>query len=357
MVKEPLIPYALKGNRIVYIDDVDRGRACGCTCPKCGQRLQARKGIIREHHFSHDGDKPCKGAYEETMHRLAIQILQDEKCVMAPPYKNVVPSRLLRFERVETEVRSLGNGIRPDVVGTCADGTTICIEVRCTHAVDEDKLHKIIGQGLNCLEIDIREHRMDETELRRFLLSSAEDRKWLNHPEYERLYQEKEAEREAQRQKDEAERRRKQKEIEERRAAQLSKIQAQAGASKPIIPLVGEEEPKEPVREREIVPHPAIGLLQDGPLKDYYERLHPHDIFKEYTEEKTVVVNLGLSYSRRAIFVIHVNKPYKDVRLPFHLSRITFEGSRLVHEHIGAYRNEKMAEKTQLQLKDDVSKL
>ena len=105
----------------------------------------------------------------------------------------------------------------------------------------------------------------------------------------------------------------------------------------------------------EEVPHPTISPLQDGPLKNYYEGLHPHDIFKEYREETTVVVNFGLSYSRRSVFVIHVNQPYKGVRLPFHLSRITTVDGTLNYEHIGAYTSENWAEWRLLKLKDDVS--
>ena len=35
---------ALKEGKLVYIDDVERGLKCGCTCPACGEALIARKG-------------------------------------------------------------------------------------------------------------------------------------------------------------------------------------------------------------------------------------------------------------------------------------------------------------------------
>lgn len=94
--------------------------------------------------------------------------------------------------------------------------------------------------------------------------------------------------------------------------------------------------------------------MEDGPIKDYYENLHSHDVFKEYTEAHTVVTNFGLSYSKRVIFVIHVNMAYKSVRFPFHLSRITYGENGFEYEHIGAYSTEQMAEWKYLKLKEDI---
>ncbi|MBQ8050742.1 MAG: hypothetical protein IJ197_04115 [Bacteroidaceae bacterium] len=331
--KKVRIPYALKDGRIVYIDDVERGLACGCTCPKCGQPLKARKGEVREKHFAHHGDVECKGAYEETKHRLAIQILQDEKRVMAPPYENVALQEQLIFSDVDVEVRNMAEGIIPDVVGTCNDGTKICIEVRCTHAVDEEKLSKIRALGLHCLEIDIRKHRMDEAELRTFLLDSVEERKWLNHPEYEKSYQEKKANEE------------------ERNKAPQEKMHQASQALNRHGASTDSNNRKEPTYEYKVVPRPEVAPLTDGPIKDYYENLHPHGTFHEYTEAHTVAVNYGLSLNRKSIFVIHAERFLEGVRLPFHLSRITFKDGEYVAEHIGAYPYESMAERTYLSLK------
>ena len=39
---------------VLSIDKVERGLACGCVCPACGTRLEARKGEIVRHHFAHE---------------------------------------------------------------------------------------------------------------------------------------------------------------------------------------------------------------------------------------------------------------------------------------------------------------
>ena len=43
--------YGLKEGKLLHISEVPRGLACGCVCPACGDRLVARQGPLREHHF------------------------------------------------------------------------------------------------------------------------------------------------------------------------------------------------------------------------------------------------------------------------------------------------------------------
>ena len=60
----PRINVALKDNKIVTIDEVERGLECGCVCIHCHARLKARKGDEREHHFAHhdgQGTMACYG--------------------------------------------------------------------------------------------------------------------------------------------------------------------------------------------------------------------------------------------------------------------------------------------------------
>ena len=47
------IPYGLVDDRIVHVDDVPRGKACGARCASCDSDLVARKGEVRIHHFAH----------------------------------------------------------------------------------------------------------------------------------------------------------------------------------------------------------------------------------------------------------------------------------------------------------------
>lgn len=43
--------------QLITIENTMRGLACNCTCASCGEPVVARKGLIREHHFSHHSNK------------------------------------------------------------------------------------------------------------------------------------------------------------------------------------------------------------------------------------------------------------------------------------------------------------
>ena len=62
--------YALSPNKeIVYIDEVENGLKCNCTCISCGERLLAKNGgSYREHHFSHESGHDCGGNKETILH-------------------------------------------------------------------------------------------------------------------------------------------------------------------------------------------------------------------------------------------------------------------------------------------------
>ena len=194
--KDPKIPYALDANgELVHVDSVPNGDDCGCVCIECGKPMcAANEGKKNTHYFRHQGGgkDECYKAKEYVYHKMAIEILEEEKCIMAPSYKYFIPSGKMHFVTMKAEVRDAYKHRRPDVIGVTEDGTRICIEIFYSHKVEPDKLQEIVEEGVNCLEIDIRKQEMNRESLRKFLLESIEYRQWLNHPEYEKIYQEEE---------------------------------------------------------------------------------------------------------------------------------------------------------------------
>lgn len=52
-------PFGLRNGIIISVDDLaeeERGLACDCVCPNCGDKFQARMGNVRIHHFAHSGE-------------------------------------------------------------------------------------------------------------------------------------------------------------------------------------------------------------------------------------------------------------------------------------------------------------
>lgn len=69
----PKIDYAIDASgKLVHVDDVPTGLKCGCRCPCCDEKLEAKNaGKKREHHFAHASGCECSGAYESMLHLLA----------------------------------------------------------------------------------------------------------------------------------------------------------------------------------------------------------------------------------------------------------------------------------------------
>lgn len=176
------------GHFVSINDVVANGLGCGCICPNCKQQLIAKtKGDKRKPHFAHynpqqSADK--KKCYEQTMHKLAKNIIEENLSIMLPAL-DCIPCKKVSFIKVEKEERNDSKDLQPDIVGITEDGMRIAIEIKYTHAVDSIKLHKIIYNNLTCLEVDISKRNMDINELQEFLCESDKDREWLNNPDYE----------------------------------------------------------------------------------------------------------------------------------------------------------------------------
>lgn len=178
---EPLLNYALDGNGVlVHVDNVAKGKACGCFCPSCKKPLYAKHGRKRMHHFAHAFDHDCKGAYETVLHLLAKEVLQEVGQIMLPLSTNDgFPSGLVKLTNLEIEKWDERYRIKPDVEGILENGERLLVEFLVSHRVDEKKRQVIIDNHLKCVEIDINYQALDKADLREFLTNSKEDREWV----------------------------------------------------------------------------------------------------------------------------------------------------------------------------------
>ena len=184
--KDPQLTYALDAlGKMIYIGNVEkRGLSCNCRCPKCNEPLEAKLGHEggRQAHFAHRKGSDCHGSYMTALHKLAEQIIEEEKAIMAPAYKEIGRQKL-SFVQVEVEQRVERKDLQPDIVGITADGLRWAIEVRNTHEVNDTKTAKLVESNITCLEIDVREQKLED--LKSFILESAENREWINNPNYD----------------------------------------------------------------------------------------------------------------------------------------------------------------------------
>jgi len=159
-----------RSNRVVHISAVDRGRACDCLCPGCGAPLEAVKGSVRQHHFRHAVEVECEGAAESAIHLAAKQLIRERRQLILSEYvlsawrrdstrrihrdtEVVVPGGTTRsFDTVEEECDV--RGMRADLLAM-EGNRPLMIEIRYTHAVDEEKREKIQAANISAIEIDL----------------------------------------------------------------------------------------------------------------------------------------------------------------------------------------------------------
>ncbi len=159
-----------KDGQVRSVDEVDRGLACECICPACGEQVLARQGEVREWHFAHASGADCAAGAESALHLAAKQVLLD-RMGMALPAISVAESMTLPDGRIgrgsasrnevwvdfsSVQVEQPIGSIKPDVVAIVGK-TMLFVEIAVTHFIDADKQSVIDQLGVPTVEVDLSE--------------------------------------------------------------------------------------------------------------------------------------------------------------------------------------------------------
>lgn len=168
-----LNPYGLdKNNNLVCVDDVPQGLDCGCVCPTCKVDFIAKKGEERIHHFAHRYDDNSCLHIQETYYLRLKEILERNKQIMLPWYKNMQPIQV-QLKNITEEIR-IDKRILPDLVVETEDGVLIHIRFR-------RKRGKSLSVNENDVYLELDANEIKINDLERFLLDSVENKKWINY--------------------------------------------------------------------------------------------------------------------------------------------------------------------------------
>ena len=171
-----LIPYGMdSAGKIVHVDVVPRGKACGLVCPNCEAPLVARKGSVRQHHLAHSPSTPtCEGWLHATAKMILYQRIEDAIATNSDlpiRWSHVCPAPenpAAALEETPHEQNMLRKGIldsvaleqglskwdiRPDIVCFSADKPRVLIEIVDTHPPEK----QVIDTRLPVLEIHVSE--------------------------------------------------------------------------------------------------------------------------------------------------------------------------------------------------------
>jgi competence protein CoiA len=181
-------------NQITHISEVARGLSCQCFCVVCGERMVAKKGDEREHHFAHESNKSaCEVNHETLLHKFAKRVIQEAGGLVVPTsHKYRLPNVSqfnnsqavwLQFERIEEEIKI--ENIRPDLIGY-TNGIAVLIEVAFSSFANAEKMAKIQKLELFALEIDLSQFHPESFEpenAKETILRETEIKNWLFCPE------------------------------------------------------------------------------------------------------------------------------------------------------------------------------
>ena len=176
MPEHALISYGMKYGALVHVRDVERGSACGCTCPSCKSPLVAKKGERRIKHFAHYGAS-CIWYPQTIAHLLAKKVIEDEMKLFVPGFfagKHGIDGKVYEISDVKTETKF--GGVIPDLMVKIKDRWLI-VEIFVTHAVSAEKLKRIEQLGVPCLEIPIS-HSIEYEQIKQILLN-PHNGQWL----------------------------------------------------------------------------------------------------------------------------------------------------------------------------------
>lgn len=200
------LPFGIRDGKLIHISDLsinERGLNCNCVCPKCGEKLIAKMGDIRKHHFSHFNDK-CDYALETSIHLFAKEVLEQYKKIVLPElilkysvnfnklsdfdsntYINplelrtisIVKEQELTFDKVDIEERI--DNIIPDIV-LYKNNIPIIVEIAVTNFVSTRKKDKIRKLGISAIEIDLHDYNFfDKEKLKNAVIYETKCKKWI----------------------------------------------------------------------------------------------------------------------------------------------------------------------------------
>jgi hypothetical protein len=185
--------------KIVHIDEVESGHACGCDCPACGRPLVAKHhpSGTRADHFAHYVNSDCVGVVdgpggpETPLHRYAVRLIAEKKSLVVPAVVveefggiwHGSPEGRKHYLNAEFETRY---GPRKPDVTLCSSCEKLFVEVVVSHRCDEDKIAWIQDGKHPTVEIylgEIQDEFLPKEKLDQIILESS-PRAWLYSPEW-----------------------------------------------------------------------------------------------------------------------------------------------------------------------------
>ena len=161
------LKYALLGDHLVSIEEVENGKECNCLCPHCKAPLIAKnKATKKTKHFAHYRLADCNHGTETALHLMAKNIIAETCSIFVPyfpkiEYDDMQKGKVVTFEKAAVE-EALSSSIRGDVI-LYSGSSYLNVEIKVTHEVDLDKTIELFNLGIPTIEVDLSDIKSDFT--------------------------------------------------------------------------------------------------------------------------------------------------------------------------------------------------
>lgn len=160
-------------NKLLHINEVERGIACNCSCPECGDSLIARKGEKNQYHFAHSSGIECKSAPETAIHKLAKEIIleNEEICLNE--------KSIYQYDSCELE-KSYELKIIDAIVTKGQE--TLFVEIVVTNNISKEKEEILLNSGYSTLVIDLQsiDREIERDQLEKEVLANCNNRRIIS---------------------------------------------------------------------------------------------------------------------------------------------------------------------------------
>ena len=184
--------------KIVHISEIERGLACSCVCPSCGDMLVARKGTEVGHHFAHSSGEDCKNGFTASLYYAFLRGISELGYIQLPPYsKNrsvvedgsglhvIMPQAKVRVNRAEVTKRA---GEVTGIVMYCGEKPLI-LKLLTAYTTGRKNIAKIETVGLPVIEIGLsREDEINNSMVLSLLKNPTKQVYWVYNKRAEDIW-------------------------------------------------------------------------------------------------------------------------------------------------------------------------
>lgn len=191
-----------RNGKLVRIEEVEKGLACECVCPHCGEKLIALKSNGKPHRFEHFREEECGLNAELSLEEKIKHHLEKQGFILTPPATvrfsdfSHVEWPIAKEKKVQIKSVRLETIISESNILIDTGNRTLILDIKTTKVTSqkdrwqhEQKLIRCKKSGYSVMELDFSkiEGFPSTEELESILFKNDSRKKWLFNQKAEKV--------------------------------------------------------------------------------------------------------------------------------------------------------------------------